>query len=104
MSKVGIALFISVFLACTGMTACAQEKSLSRIVSERLVARIDFSSWIAESLKVSPDSQQVAYAAQAGDKVLVVVDKIEGEQYDTIIITGGGKITLTPSIDFTTLV
>jgi hypothetical protein len=34
----------------------------------------------------------VAYAAQVGDKMVVVVDGEEGKQYDGIVTTGGGRI------------
>ena len=37
-----------------------------------------------ESLAASPDSKHVAYGAQRGGKVLVVVDGVEGKEYDGI--------------------
>jgi tetratricopeptide (TPR) repeat protein len=49
-------------------------KMPDRIVTEKLIAQIDFSSWIPQSLKVSPDSRRVAYAAQVRNKMFVVVD------------------------------
>ncbi len=57
---------------------------MSMIVSERYICEIDFSSWIKESWKVSPDSKRVAYVAEGGDKRFVVVDGEEGKQYDGI--------------------
>lgn len=60
--------------------------------SERFVVKIDTSSWRDGSLKVSPDSKRVAYAALVGNKRFVVVDGKEGKRYDGIIVMGGGKI------------
>lgn len=57
-------------------------------VSETLIVEIDFSSWIPGSLIISPDNRRVAYVAVVGNKVLVVVDGVEGKQYDAI----GAKI------------
>ena len=34
----------------------------------------------------------MAFAAQKGDKHFVVVDGIEGKQYDVVVTAGGGKI------------
>ncbi|MCS7216069.1 MAG: hypothetical protein NZ826_08025 [Thermodesulfovibrio sp.] len=76
------------FIICVSIGGWAQEKYLKRIVSERLIAQIDFSSWIKESFKVSPDSKRVAYVAGAGNKWFVVIDGKEGKKYDGI----GGKI------------
>ncbi|MGR3309297.1 MAG: hypothetical protein ACUZ77_00835 [Candidatus Brocadiales bacterium] len=53
---------------------------LERVVSERLIARIDFSSWIQESFIVSPDNKRVAYVAE------------EGKQYVSIVTIAGGGI------------
>ncbi len=41
-------------------------------------------TWAARSLVVSPDSKRVAYVAQRGVKLLVVVDGEEGKEYDDI--------------------
>ena len=54
-------------------------------VSERLVVKVDFSSWIPASLKISPDSKRVAYVAMEKEKQFVVVDGEEGKQYDGIV-------------------
>ena len=61
--------------------------------SEKLVSQIDSSSWIAESLEISPDSQRVAYVASVGNKWLVIVDGEEGKQYDGI---GEGSLIFSP--------
>ena len=87
-----IVSFIAFSLICIGISSFAQEKSANRIVSERLIGQIDFSSWIKKSFKVSPDSKRVAYAAKVGSKWFVVVDGKEEKQYDGIITIGGGKI------------
>jgi hypothetical protein len=39
---------------------------------------------ISESLFFSPDSKRLAYAAWRGEKMLVVVDGVEGQHYDEI--------------------
>jgi len=93
MSKKAIALCLAVFLLVwAGIAAWAGEKSLNRVVSERLVVQIDTFLWIGESFKVSPDSKHVAYAAEVGSKQFVVIDGEEGRRYDAIVTRGGGKI------------
>lgn len=87
MSKKGIALLLIVFLVCIGTSA--EEESPIREVSERLIARINRSSLVLESLTVSQDSKRVAYVAKSGNKCFVVVDEKEGKQYDVIITRGG---------------
>jgi hypothetical protein len=57
----------------------------TRIVSERFIAKIDFSSWIQETFRVSPDNRRVAYVAWARNKQFVVVDGKEEKQYDGIV-------------------
>ena len=64
----------------------------NRVVSEKLIAQIDASSWIGESLRVSPDNRRVAYVAGVGGKPLVVVDGKEGKIYDSISIGAGTPI------------
>src|SRR3990167_7388514 len=92
MLKKCTALFFAFLLICIGISSHAQEKSTNRIVSERLIVQIDLSSWISESLRVSPDSRRVAYVAQVGNKWFVVVDSKEEKQYDGIVTIRGGKI------------
>ena len=84
MSGKGMALCLAVLLVCIGISACAGKKSSKRVVSEILVAQIDFSSWIQESLTVSPDSQRVACGAIVSDKAFMVVDGKERKPYDGI--------------------
>jgi len=67
------------------------------IASQRLIVEIDVSSWIPESLKVSPDSKRVAYVAGVGNKWLVVVDGEEDKQYDGIRAEGGTIIFDSPN-------
>jgi len=58
----------------------------TRVVSERLIVHIDFAAWMGGSfLKISPNSQRVAYAARVGTKQFVVVDGNEEKPYDAIV-------------------
>ncbi|HOK09764.1 MAG TPA: hypothetical protein PLJ10_08900, partial [Candidatus Hydrogenedens sp.] len=45
------------------------------------------------SLIFSPDSRRVAYSAKRGDKWVVVVDGVEGKEYDGI---GAGSLIFSP--------
>ena len=38
------------------------------LISETLLAEIDVSSWIPDSMIISPDNQHVTYVAQVGGK------------------------------------
>ena len=53
---------------------------LERMASERLICQIDFPSLVEYSFEASPDSQRVAYVAQAGDEQLAVIDGEEGKR------------------------
>jgi acetyl esterase/lipase/Tol biopolymer transport system component len=64
-----------------GVAAYAQ-KPPEWALSEKLICHIDTSAWEKESLKVSPDSKRLAYAARTGNKWFVVVDGKEEKQYD----------------------
>jgi len=52
--------------------------------SEKLVAQIDVSSWIAESLILSLDNRRVACVARVGDQYAAVVDGDVGKPYDDV--------------------
>jgi hypothetical protein len=73
-------------MCCLGwsLAAFAEEKSPNRRASERLIVKIDVSSWIEESFTISPDSRRVAYGAGAGKKRFVVVDGKKDKPYDGI--------------------
>lgn len=55
-------------------------------VSERLVVKVDFSSWIPASFKISPDSKRVAYAVMEKGKWFVVVDGEEEKRYQYVAV------------------
>ncbi|MDI6761339.1 MAG: hypothetical protein QMD05_10980 [Candidatus Brocadiaceae bacterium] len=93
MPQKGMALCLSVFLVCVGIKVFAQEKSEDRVESKRLIAQVGLSSWIEDSLRVSPDGKRVAYVAGVGNKQLVVVDGKEERQYDDI---GAGSPIFSP--------
>jgi Tol biopolymer transport system component len=100
MSKKGGALCLAAFLICIAISGCAQKKSANRVVSERLVAQIGFSSSEhLKSCKVSPDGRRVACVARrcfyTTDKWFVV-DRGEGRQSDTIRILYDGITEGTP--------
>ena len=84
--------FLMVFVICIGITAFAEEKS-PRIVSERPITQISFSSWIQETFRVSPDNRRVAYVIKVGNKQCVVVDGKEEKQYDGI---GANSLIFSP--------
>ena len=75
-----------------------------RVVSERLIAQIDFFSWIGDSFTVSPDNKRVACGARMGklgdfltdkwfsNKCSVVVDGKEEGPYDDLLTWAGGRI------------
>jgi hypothetical protein len=79
-----IVLCLFVFLFCISIAAWTQEKFQDRVVSERLICQIDLSSWIKESLIVSPDNKRIAYAVRVDNKQVVVVDGKMEKQYDGI--------------------
>ena len=72
-----MALYLSVFLFCVGIMAYTY--------SGKFVTEI-ISSAVKKSLKVSPDSKRVAYAAGSGNKWFVVVNGKEGKQYDDALV------------------
>jgi hypothetical protein len=84
MGKKGLWLYLAVFLVGVGIVASAQEKSSNRVVSERFIVKIDSSSWVPKSFRVSPDSKHVVYVAKVGRKWSVVIDGKEGKQYVAI--------------------
>ena len=85
MLKKCTALFFAFLVICISISCHTQEKSTKRIVSERFIVQIDFSSWIQKPFRVSPDSRRVAYMARVGNKWFVVVDGKEEKQYDSIM-------------------
>jgi len=93
MLKKLIALLFAFLLIGAGISVHAQQKETKRIVSERLIVKVDIFSVIPRSLKVSPDSKRVAYVGRKGDKLFVVVNGEEGKGYDDI---GFGSLIFSP--------
>ena len=75
--------FVAVIYCYTHAAAGQTEAPLELASREVSLGRMD-PGIIAESLTVSPDSRRVAYVAQRGRKQLVVVDGVEGAEYDGI--------------------
>jgi len=56
----------------------------SRESVETLLTKVDFSTWIEDSFTVSPDLRKIAFIDTVGDKFSVVLNGVEGKQYDQI--------------------
>lgn len=83
-------------LIIISIPAFAAEEPSNRIISERMIATLpNTSSWIRETVKISPDYQHFAYALQVENKFVVVRDGIESRAYD-----GVGTPPLQGSIKF----
>ena len=85
--------FVAVIYCHTHAAAGQAEAPLELSSREVSLGRMD-PGGIAESLTVSPDSRRVAYVARRGNKLLVVVDSVEGAEYDGIgrlIFSPGGE-------------
>jgi hypothetical protein len=62
--------------------AWAQNRHQNRVADEKLVAQIDFSSWLPETFRVSPDNKRIAYItfhyfARKGSCVVLVEETVE---------------------------
>ncbi len=80
-----IVAFLIVFLLGSIAYIEITKEESGLVISERLIVKIDPSSWIQESSKVSPDSKRVTYVAREGNKLFAVVDREEGKKYDDIM-------------------
>ena len=78
MRHIRLTFWLTLFPLCLAVISYAQPKPPEWTLSEKLVCNIDTSTWVKESLTISPDSKRVAYAAQAGNKSFVVVDGKNG--------------------------
>src|SRR2546426_6711568 len=72
---------VSLAFLCYAMIVTAEDKPPQRDVAEKRLMEMDFSLWISEIFAVSPDSQHVAYGAQAGRKQFVIVDGQRSEEH-----------------------
>ncbi len=81
---------LAVFLVACSRVVSAPEVTL--VTREVSLGKIH-PGVIPESLAVSPDSKHVAYVARRGGKQLVVVDGVEGKEYDRI---GQGTLVFSP--------
>jgi len=85
----GLSLVAALIAASSTLTTAgagqeATGKRPARLVArERSLGKI-LPGIVGKTLAVSPDSKRVAYDAQRGQKWLVVVDGVEGKEYDGI--------------------
>lgn len=70
-------------LACVSSFAGGKAGGIRLVTREVSLGKID-PGIFPETLAVSPDSKRVAYEAGRGKKQLVVVDGVEGKEYDGI--------------------
>lgn len=86
---VSLLVIIGVFIASCAKGITEEEvfetQLLDRVVSEKLIAEVDFSLWQQDTLTISPDGRRVVYQARVGDERFLVVDGEEGERYDDIV-------------------
>ena len=92
MVRKALALGLALILVSVALTAWGQEKSPSRIVSEKFIGKFH-ASGIPESIKISPNCKRVAYVVGqggwfGGGKQFVVVDGKDEKPYDKIGATG----------------
>src|SRR5262249_9291748 len=85
---------VSLAFLCCAVLVAAQDKPPQRNIVEKRLMQIDFSLWISEILAVSPDSQHVAYGAQAERKQFVIVDGQAGKPYQVIL---GNMLRFSPN-------
>ncbi|MBI5021382.1 MAG: hypothetical protein HZB59_08105 [Ignavibacteriales bacterium] len=64
--------FIIVFLTI-GISGCDREKVSTKIITNRLIAQGD-NSWLADSMKISPDGRHITCPARVGNKWYIVFD------------------------------
>jgi hypothetical protein len=72
--------------------AYAAERAPTRLSTEVLIAPAD-SSWMLETLTISPDGERIASVAYKEDRQFVVVDGKPGKQYQSI---GQGTLLFSP--------
>ena len=83
MYKKGFVFYLVLVLLGLTLITCTTKRDVE---SERLIVKIDFSSWISESFTISPDGRRVAYWAKKDNKLSVVVDGEEGKLYDRVSV------------------
>jgi len=85
MKKLLVMFTVFLFVLLPTLAGCEQGPMPSRVISERLIDQIDFSSWERLSFRVSPDCKRIAYAATKGGKFFIVVDGQEDKtSYDNV--------------------
>jgi hypothetical protein len=79
------ATFLILIPILTAFTVGAEERMPNRLVVETLVDRINYSPWMKNSFKLSQDRKHIAYVAEDGGRMVVVVDGKKGKLYDAIL-------------------
>jgi WD40 repeat protein len=76
-------IFVSSIAVSYGCTV-EPAPGLVRDIQEEFITAIDFDSWQAESLRISPDSKIVAYTKNIGNQQAVVVNGEQQKLYDEV--------------------
>ncbi len=79
MPQNGILIFLLIFIV---LSLLAQDVPITRIVSERLLAAVNYTAWFPDPSKVSPSNDRLI---QVGYKQYIILDgKPYGKLYDSI--------------------
>lgn len=82
--KVLVIVWVSIsFLGAVAVGA--EEETPNRLAIASLVDRINYSHWMKSSFRISQDRNHIAYVAEDGDKMVVIVDGKKGNRYDAIL-------------------
>ena len=89
MARNALFLCLCVVLAYASLAGAWSQEPATSTATERVLGKVDLSSWMEQTVAASPDATRVAYVARAGEKQFVIVDGQKGKRYDEI---GEGRI------------
>ncbi|MCD4782858.1 MAG: hypothetical protein K8T10_03395 [Candidatus Eremiobacteraeota bacterium] len=92
--KIVVLFMIFLFLFCCFSPAVYAEE---REVTQTLIAEITPTSWIPESMTISPDGKHWAFVMKKNGKELVVIDGKENKEYELILKGAEGYIAFSPN-------